>query len=217
MGTTRTIWRGCLALWLLAAGFVATAPPAHASWAGDNCRGQSWEMNTWKRSQALAYAERARKEGYEWGGGCYRLNDVDDTPGLPDSGGEGADCSGFVFKTWALKQDGSNSFRFWEHEKEVHGPYSTFEYYNAAADDPFKTIAKGYQSTLYMDAFVYRVTGGGHIAMIDDEGSGGFDYVIHARGDDWGTRIDYLDYRQWSNTKGVTRRGWTPECYPNCL
>ena len=46
---------------------------------------------------------QAADEGYEFGGGCYRLNGFDDTPDTPtDGGGEGADCSGFTFKTWAL-------------------------------------------------------------------------------------------------------------------
>ena len=42
-------------------------------------------------------------EGYEWGGGCWNDNNRDDTPGQPDSNGEGPDCSGFVFKTWELR------------------------------------------------------------------------------------------------------------------
>lgn len=193
------------------------APAAHASWPDDNCFGSSNDMSTWKRSQAYTYAQPAVNEGYELGGGCYKLNNRDDTPLLPaDGGGEGADCSGFVFKVWGLKLDGSSGYRYWDHEKNVHGPYSTWQYVEPDASDPFKTISKSYSSTQYMDAFVWRWPDLGHIAMIQAEGSGGFDYVIHARNNDVGTVIDWIDYRQASYTKGLTRKAWTPECYPKC-
>lgn len=191
--------------------------PAQAAWTDDNCFGASQDVPTWKRSQAYAYAQPAVGEGYEWGGGCYKLNDRDDTPLLAtDGGGEGADCSGFVFKVWALKQDGSSAFRTWDHEKDVHGPYNTWDYVAPAADQPFKTISKTYSSTQYLDAFTWRFTDYGHIGMIQAEGSGGFDYIVHARNNDVGTVIDWIDYRQASYTKGLARKGWTPECYPKC-
>ena len=51
----------------------------------------------WAGTYFTTYAMRAVGEGYEFGGGCYRLNGYDDTPGAPtDGGGEGADCSGFT-------------------------------------------------------------------------------------------------------------------------
>src|SRR5262245_51764912 len=87
--------------------YVLAAIPgtAFASWSDNNCDGDAGDPATWKRSQAKDYAQRAVNEGYEWGGGCFKLNDQDDTPNQPDSGGEGTDCSGFVFKTWALRAD----------------------------------------------------------------------------------------------------------------
>src|SRR4051794_23424028 len=71
---------------------------ALATWSGDVCDGSSSSLGFWQREDAKTYAQPMDHEGYEWGGGCYRLNDRDDTPGDPDSGGEGADCSGFVFR-----------------------------------------------------------------------------------------------------------------------
>jgi cell wall-associated NlpC family hydrolase len=146
----RWIVRGALAA--LAMG--ALAGTASASWSDNNCHGGSSDIATWKRSQAKDYAQRAVNEGYEWGGGCFKLNDEDDTPNQPDSGGEGTDCSGFVFKTWALRADGKVDFRQWDHQKEIHGPYSTASFFSPAASNPFKSIAKGYASTGSMDAFV---------------------------------------------------------------
>jgi hypothetical protein len=191
--------------------------PAWATWTSENCFGASRSQATWKRSQALAYAQPAVGEGYEWGGGCYKLNDRDDTPTYPvDAGGEGADCSGFVFKTWGLKQDGTSGYRMWDHEKDVHGPYDTWDYISPSSTDPFKVISKTYSATQFMDAFVYRYPLEGHIGMIHTEGSGGFDYIVHARSNTLGTRIDWIDYRQSPDTKGLTRKNWTPECYPQC-
>jgi hypothetical protein len=35
---------------------------------------------------------------------CLNNNDRDDTPNAPDSNGEGPDCSGLVFKSWAAAE-----------------------------------------------------------------------------------------------------------------
>jgi len=197
---------------------LLAATPASAAWTDNNCPGESWELSVWKRSQARDYAEKGDKEGYEWGGGCYKLNDKDDTPLQPDSGGEGADCSGYVFKTWALRNSsGADGFRVWEHEKNVHGPYSTADFISPCSGCPFKLLKdKRYATTTYMDAFVYRSDGGGHIGMIYSEGSGGFDWIVEAKSDADGTRIAWTDYRSQTAYRPVARKNWTPECFPNC-
>lgn len=199
--------------WIL----VTVSPTATATWVSENCTGSSVERTTWKRADAYDYAQPARAEGYEWNGGCYKLNNRDDTAGWPvDSGGEGADCSGFVFKVWALKRDGTAGYRFWDHEMDVHGPYSTWQYIDPLPDDQFHSIVKTYSATEYMDAFVYRRVDEGHIALIQSEGTDGSDYVMHARNNTLGTLVNYLDYRSYSDTEGLTREGWTPPCYPRC-
>jgi hypothetical protein len=197
-------------------GVVAAAA---GTWSSANCKGTSWSISAWKRSQAKTYAAQADREGYEWGGGCYKLNDVDDTPNAPDSGGEGADCSGFVFKTWALMPTfGASGFTYHQHEREIHGPYSTADFYSPCATCPFATLTdKSYTTTSDMDAFVYRVGSGGHIGMIYSEGSGGLDLIVEAKSDALGTRINWTDYRQQSAYKAVARKSWTLECYPRCL
>jgi len=196
---------------------VASGAGAAGTWSSANCNGISWGLTWMSRAQAQSYAAQADKEGYEWGGGCYKLNDRDDTPGAPDSGGEGADCSGFVFKTWAMKNSyGSSGFRFWEHQMEIHGPYSTAAYMSCTTC-PFKLLnSKGYDATAYMDAFVYNNGVGGHTGMIYMEGTGGFDYIIEAKSDDLGTRISYTDYRSQSQYRAMTRKGWVADCYPRC-
>jgi hypothetical protein len=193
------------------------ASVAHAAtWASNNCDGDSQSIPGWKRSQAQSYAQKADHEGYEWGGGCYKLNDRDDTAGEPDSGGEGADCSGLVFRAWALQgTDGAGQYRLYDYAKSIHGPYSTFDYDNPVDSDPFSTQKKGYASTSNMDAFVYN-TGGGHIGMIYQQGSGGSDWIVEAKSDALGSRIAWEDYRSQSAYHSIRRQQWTPECYPNC-
>ncbi|HXF35827.1 MAG TPA: hypothetical protein VNO17_01430 [Actinomycetota bacterium] len=209
----------CFVVGALAAQLLLGAAAAVAgTWSSANCTGRSYAISTWKRSQAKAYAQEADEEGYEWGGGCYKLNDRDDTPGAPDSGGEGADCSGFTFKSWALRSsEGASGFQYHEHERFIHGPYSTADFASPCSSCPFRVLSsKSYAATTYMDAFVYRTSGAGHIGMIYAEGSGGTDLIVEAKSDELGTRIAWTDYRQQSAYRAVARTSWTPECYPRC-
>jgi hypothetical protein len=176
-------------------------------------------MTGWKRSQAKSYAAPMAREGYEWNGGCYRLNDRDDTPGAPDSGGEGADCSGFVFRVWGLPPSGASGYRYYDYTYESHGPYSTAAYYAPSASSPFKLLGgKSYGATDVMDAFVYRngANTAGHIGLIYAEGSNGTDTIIEAKGDAEGTWIAAQAYRQSSVYRAVARKHWTAECSPRC-
>ena len=197
--------------------FLMSSVAHAATWSDNHCNGDAYDIPGWKRSQAQNYVQDADHEGYEWGGGCYKLDNQDNTPNQPDSGGEGADCSGLVFKTWAMNRGyGDGGFHFWQHEKEVHGPYNTGDFYSPPNGVPFDTENKSYFSTDKLDAFVYHSSGAGHIGMIYKEGDGGFDYIAEAKSDAIGTRIAYLDYRQQSAYRAVFRKNWTPECYPRC-
>ena len=205
----------CIGLLL---GALVPAQRALATWATDNCNGGGSVRDTWKRSQADNYAMQAVGEGYEFGGGCYKLNGYDDTPNTAtDGGGEGADCSGFTFKTWALPLDAGSkeTFHFWAHEKNIHGPYSTWAYYEPAATYPFRLISKTYSATAFMDAPVERHSTWGHVALIHLEGSSGSDYIVHARNNTMGTEMRYLPYRSDADFRAVAREDWTAECYPN--
>src|SRR5262245_27861008 len=121
-------------------GLLATAAPAAATWSTDTCHGGSMTLSSWKRSQAKSYAAPMADEGYEWNGGCYRLNDRDDTPGAADSGGEGADCSGFVFRVWGLPPSGASGYRYYDYTYEIHGPYFTSAYHAPGPGNPFKLL-----------------------------------------------------------------------------
>lgn len=213
----RTIIRLTVALVIAVAGSTS-ALALTDSWSTTNCTGGSSLQDTWKRSQAMSYAQPPVGEGYALNGGCYKLNDRDDTPLLDaDRGGEGTDCSGFVFRVWALKLDGSSDYRRWDYDKDVHGPYYTWDYIAPDSTTPFKQIAKGLTSTLPMDAFVWYRDGGDdrHIAMIFSQSTTS-DYMIHAHNNTVGVEISEEIYRQYSDVKALSRKGWTPECYPKC-
>jgi hypothetical protein len=207
-----------LAAALVAATAVGGVVTARAAWVDRNCSGGSYDLLNWKRSQASTYFEPMNHEGYEWGGGCFKLNDRDDTPAAPDSGGEGTDCSGLVFRTWALKNDGTKGYHYWDYEKNIHGPYTTANYYAPTGSEPFRPIGKSYDVAQALDAFVYRNAGNtaGHIGLIYQEAGGGTDYIAESAGDAEGTWIQLRDYRSQSSYRAVQRKDWTPECFPRC-
>ena len=77
----------------------------HAGSSANNCNYNAPQPTSYFTATARStVALYARYEGYQWGGGCWNDNDVDDSPGDPtedpNTGGEGGDCSGFTFKVW---------------------------------------------------------------------------------------------------------------------
>jgi len=192
------------------------ARPGEASWVGTHCYENSQLESGLKRMDARTYAGYAAREGYEWGGGCWNNNDVDDTPGAPDSGGEGPDCSGLVFKTWELLQTyGGDGFRWYSRLMNVHGPYTAADFHDTGGSGPFHLLAdKRRITTLYMDAFASD----GHIGLIwsNTIPTGGGDYIIEAYNDASGTDVNVEDYRADSRFRAVRRKQWTPDCSPRC-
>jgi hypothetical protein len=193
------------------------ARPARASWAGDNCFKDNKLVSDIRRADAHAYGYVAVQEGYEWGGGCWNDDNRDDTPGQPDSGGEGPDCSGLVFKSWHLRSTvGASGFRWWNKMQNIHGPYSSYDFHSPAGSDPFSKLKdKSRATTLYMDAFAKD----GHVALINSDSYPGTntDYILEALGDSSGTNIWIESYRVESAFVAVRRDAWTPDCFPNCL
>jgi hypothetical protein len=200
------------------AGLLLAVPaiPANASWVTEHCTASHADDHYVKRSEAQAYSAVAAGEGYEWGGGCWNDNDKDDTPGAPDSSGEGADCSGLTFKTWEMENKlGQSGWELWERRYNVHGPYTTYDFHSPVSSDPFYKLAdKKVSTTIYMDAFGKD----GHVAMLYiDQGSPlGTDLMIEALGDSDGMGKFYESYRDQSEYIGVRREDWTDDCWPIC-
>src|SRR5436190_24101970 len=98
------------------------------------------------RGAAMSWALRARYEGYQWAGGCWNDNNVDDSPGDPtqdpNTGGEGGDCSGFAFKVWRESTNENDAGAYqWNMLRNIHGPY-TADRFRQGAGAPNVTYAK---------------------------------------------------------------------------
>jgi hypothetical protein len=189
-------------------GLGLMARPSFASWVSTHCYTDNGVVNAITRNTARTYAEVAAKEGYEWGGGCWNDNDKDDTPGAPDSGGEGPDCSGLVFKSWYLRLTmGADGFRWWNKMQNVHGYYASDDFHAPQSGWPFYRLSNKYRSTtLFMDAFAKN----GHVGLLDTTAnpSSGTDWIMEAKGDYLGTGIFEESYRYDTNYVAVRRFDW---------
>lgn len=180
---------------------------AYASFTSNNCDNSptSVGIGTYYRSDARDYALTGNGDGYEWGGGCWDGDGNDDTPNAPDSNGEGADCSGFVFKTWKLPNNQTGAlFKKWAKLDNIHGPYQAWEIRDQVGP-AIIDLNKTYATTVYMDAFASAT----HTGMIYDEQSDGFDRIIEAKGDAYGTGIWRRSYRDDPDYDAASRN-WNP-------
>jgi len=207
--------RAIVLLALLGATVVVPAIPSSASWVSNHCSDSYFAMANWRPKDARAYVDVALQEGYEYGGGCWNDNNRDDTPDQPNSGGEGPDCSGLVFKTWGLKNKyGNGGFEWWDPLMNIHGPYASSAFHDVGTTSsvPFYRIPK--TDATYMDAFARD----GHIGLLYSPLTTGSNTarIAEARGDAYGTDTWEEAWIYNSDYVGVQRKNWTPDCYPSC-
>lgn len=194
-----------LAFFLAAAG---TAGAYHTRFVADNCNTNPPSPTSYiTRDGSIEVALKARYEGYQWGGGCWNDNNVDDSPGDPMSdpatGGEGGDCSGFTFKVWRESTTTSDGgFYQWNKLRFVHGPYAAADFKNSVGA-PNVPMSKS--AAIRMDAFASS----SHIGMIYAPNANGSDQIIEAKGEAYGTNIWTRTYRGDSSYSGVHRVGWS--------
>jgi hypothetical protein len=187
---------------------AGTAGAFHTQFIAQNCNyAAPTPTSSITRDGSTTVALRARYEGYQWGGGCWNDNNVDDSPGdpheNPSTGGEGGDCSGFTFKVWRESESTGNAgFYQWGMFRYVHGPYVAAEF-KAGAGAPNITLSKS--SAIRMDAFASS----GHIGMVYAKNADGTDQIIEAKGEAYGTNIWTRTYRGDSSYGGVRRTGWS--------
>jgi hypothetical protein len=188
---------------------VTTASAYHTRFVQNTCwfAPPVFMGNGMTRYAALAYAYHGRFEGYQWGGGCWNDNNIDDSPGDPvgdiHTGGEGGDCSGYVFKSWFESLDGTDGrFWWWHIGKVLHGPYDTNAFIrgDGAANAP-----QAKNLLIPMDALASST----HMAMLFVPNGDGTDDVMEAKGEAYGTGIWTRDYRGLPKFKGVRRVGWS--------
>jgi hypothetical protein len=191
-----------------ALGVAGTAGAYHTRFIANNCNYNAPTPSSYiTRDGSIEVALRARYEGYQWGGGCWNDNDVDDSPGDPTrdpaTGGEGGDCSGFTFKVWRESTNTSDGgFYQWNKLRWVHGPYTAQDFKNSigAPNVPMSKAA-----AIRMDAFASS----DHIGMIYAKNANGTDQIVEAKGEAYGTNIWTRTYRGDSSYSAVHRVGWS--------
>jgi hypothetical protein len=171
------------------------------------CNNSYMNVGTQTRDDARSYAYIAAAEGYQWGGGCWNNNNVDDSPGDPpgdpNTRGEGPDCSGFTFKAGHERSEtGDPWFRYHYWLQNVHGPYTAADFkYGVGA--PNITVAKS--NTVYMDAFASTY----HIGMIFwANTSYNQDRILEAKCEACGTGTWPRTYRGNPDYTGARRLYW---------
>jgi hypothetical protein len=196
-----------LATLLLALAAAGVARAYHTNFIGNNCNWNEPQYTDYfTRDGSIDVALRARWEGYQWGGGCWNNNDVDDAPGDPVQDpytrGEGGDCSGFTFKVWRESEDRGNKGAWqWNMLRWVHGPYSSYSFM-VGDGAPHVTYPKS--GLIRMDALASP----DHIGMIYARNADGSDQIVEAKGEAYGTNIWTRTYRGNSDYGGVRRLGW---------
>jgi hypothetical protein len=163
--------------------------------------------STFTRSGSSAVALRARYEGYQWAGGCWNDNNIDDSPGdpteNPNTGGEGGDCSGFTFKVWRESTDENAVGAYqWNMLRNIHGPYTADRFRNG---DGAPNVTYSKSGLIAMDA----LASAHHIGLIYATNADGSDQIIEAKGEAYGTNIWTRTYRGDATYGGVRRLGWT--------
>ena len=179
----------------------------HTNFVGYNCNYNAPQYTSYfTRDGSMSVALRGRWEGYQWGGGCWNDDNVDNSPGDPtqdpNTRGEGGDCSGFTFKVWRESTNVYDKGGYqWNMLRFVHGPYASGDF-QAGAGEPNVTYYKN--GLIMMDALASPY----HIGMIYSRNSDGSDQIIEAKGEAYGTNIWTRTYRGNSDYGGVRRLGW---------
>jgi hypothetical protein len=196
---------------LAAAAVLATTPAAygyHTRFVATNCNTNApAPTSTFTRQGSIDVSIVGAREGYQWGGGCWNDNNVDDSPGDPTedtaTGGEGGDCSGFTFKVWreSLNTGDAGAYQ-WGKLRTVHGPYAAGGFQNG---DGAPNVTYGKSGLIRMDALASST----HVGMIYATNADGSDQIVEAKGEAYGTNIWTRTYRGSSSFGGVRRLGWT--------
>ena len=176
-----------------------------------------YDISCWTRSgHAEHYAHIARFEGCDLGGGWWNDNNIRD-----DSVNEGPDCSGLIFKSWAMVNAwGGTGFYFHDHGDDIHGPYSA-QYFRdgcggacvdvCGSGTGYSCGAASTNTTERMDVFARGPVSGyqyGHVRIVWDELGNGYDHIFEAFDDSAGVDIWQRNYRMLPEYDGVKRTLW---------
>ena len=187
---------------------TATAAAYHTRFVATTCNTNPPQPTaTFTRDGSTTVALYATREGYQWGGGCWNDDDVDESPGDPTSdpntGGEGPDCSGLVFKVWreSLNEADAGAYQ-WNRLRAVHGPYTAARF---KGGDGAPNVTYGKTGLIRMDA----LASSSHIGLVYTANADGTDEIVEAKGEAYGTNVWTRTYRGDSTYSGVRRLGWS--------
>ena len=178
----------------------------HTNFQG-SCNNSYFATSGVTRAQARVYAEIGAREGYQWGGGCWNDNNIDDAPGDPSENvytrGEGADCSGFTFKSWYERGNPSDpGFNYHYRMRNVHGPFVSQDFKNGVG---LQNVMLSKSAAIAMDAFAAAH----HIGIVYQANTAyNTDRIVEAKCEACGTGIWTRTYRGDPAYSGVRRYGW---------
>lgn len=176
---------------------------------------------SWSRSLANSTASSAVSEPYSTLGGWWIDNNVAD-PFHGTKGYEGVDCSGLVFKSWAMKYiRGTLGATSWAYNIDVHGPYQARDFKDSCnntgacrqicGNGAGLPVCSTYAAMALMDAFAsatYR-GGTGHVALFVTRNASGVDELIEAQQPGLPARRFWSNaYRTDTSFYGIRRNGW---------
>jgi len=203
---SRAFWIGLVATASLT--FVTSALAYHTHFVANNCNTNPPQPTSYfTRQGSIDVAFVGAREGYQWGGGCWNDNNVDDSPGDPtqdtNTGGEGGDCSGFTFKVWRESLSTGDAAAYqWGRLRVVHGPYAAADFKSGAGAP---NVAYGKSGLIRMDALASST----HVGMIYSTNADGTDQIVEAKAEGHGTNIWTRTYRGDTHYAGVRRLGWS--------
>lgn len=135
---------------------------------------------TGSRADALARARSGVGFSYWWGHGRWQPGGLSSSnagsctgncPNCSHSGGNGADCSGFVAKVWQVPASNADA-------TEDSHPYSTVSF--NGSNSQWRTVSRG--AVQPGDALVYNTNGAGHVFIYESGDGWGSMWVYEARG-----------------------------------
>jgi len=185
-------------------------------------------ISSWTASQAVSYVRTAHREPYQLGGGWWNPNQDQDAYHSV-KGYEGPDCSGLVFKSWAMSYStGSTAYWSWNKTHDVHGPYQASTFWGGCSG-----VCRTLCGSSTTNCSSYTLSAGdafvglnpplfaNHTVMITSRTTGGDYYVVDSNYNGYGadgggsyyngwreTTSGRANYKNTNGVKGIRRNPW---------
>ena len=187
---------------------AGTAGAYHTQFVAQNCNYAAPTPTSYiTRDGSITVALYARYEGYQWGGGCWNDNDVDDSPGDPSR--TRTPAAKAPTAPDSRSRSGASRWTKAARPSTSGGGSGTSTARTPRSDSRMRDGAPNYplskSAAIKMDAYASAT----HIGMIYATNADGTDQIIEAKGESYGTNIWTRAYRGNSIYSGVRRLGWS--------